>query len=196
MFVVCPYVRGELHPDTRKALEPWQGGVLFMDVGGDDYAYGRLLRDLWARGETFCVIEHDVVPWAHTLPELACCPDPYCAVPYPWQQAVGVALGCTKFDSLLLRAYPDAVEIALRIPSNYGGPGHWRQLDVWLQAAVLRDLYGFQPHCHLPAVQHRNPQKGNAVTPRDAPLRTRVEGRCYLEPGLVERLAADVAGLR
>ena len=187
MKVVCPHTGGP-HRDTRAVLDRWPGGVEYVDVSGDDYAYGRLLRRLWADAETFLLIEHDVVPWLHTIPEMLLCPEPYCAAPYAWGQAVGVALGCTKFDGLLMRAYPDAAEVACRIPSNYGRPGHWRQLDVWLQAAVLRDLYGYQPHCHLPAVAHRNWEE----TPAGAPLRTRVEGRCYLESGLVERIAESV----
>lgn len=187
MLVVCPHA-GDPHPDTVAVLDRWQQ-VEYRDVSGSDTAYADLLCELWAAHEPFCIVEHDVVPNPWTLAEMALCPHSYCAAPYPWGQAVGVALGCTSFSSIFTRAHPDAVEIARRIPSNYGQPGHWRQLDVWLQAAVLRDLYGRQPHCHLPAVGNR---KWDDRTPADAPVRTKVEGRCYLEPGLVERIAGEV----
>lgn len=190
MRVVVPYTN--VHPDTRAALEPWPD-VEYRWTGDDDYAYGRLLRELWAAGEDFLLIEHDVVPTVDHLLRMAICPSAYCAAPYAWLQAVGVTLGFTRFRSVLLRAYPDAAEIACRIPHPYGDPGHYRTpLDVWLQAAVLRDLYGLQPCCHLPPVEHRNWLN----TPPDAPVRTRVEGRCYLPDGLVTQIAGEVAATR
>lgn len=190
MRVVVPF--NHLHPDTHQALKDWPG-VEFRSTRDDDYAYGRLLRELWADGEDFLLVEHDVVPTPEHLARMAECPNPYCAAPYAWQQAVGVTLGFTRFRSILLRTYPDAAEIACRIPHPRGEPGHYATpLDVWLQAAVLRDLYGLQPCCHLPPVAHRN----WLDTPADAPLRTRVEGRCYLPPGLVEKIADEVAAER
>lgn len=187
MRVIVAYT--EVHPDTRAALEGWPG-VEYHYTGQDDYAYGRLLRELWKDGESFLLIEHDVVPTLEHLARMVGCENVYCAAPYRWGQAVGVTLGFTRFRSLLLRSYPDAAEIACRIPHPFGEPGHYHTpLDIWLQAAVLRDLYGLQPCCHLPAVEHRNWED----TPEDAPLRTRVEGRCYLPDGLVEEIAADVA---
>lgn len=186
MRIVVPYT--DIHPDTRAALEHWPS-VEYRYTGHDDYAYGRLLRELWSDGEDFLLIEHDVVPTNDHLIRMVTCPNAYCAAPYAWLQAVGVTLGFTRFRSILLRTYPDTAEIACRIPHPCGEPGHYRTpLDVWLQAAVLRDLYGLQPCCHLPAVGHRNWEN----TPADAPLRTQVEGRCYLADGLVEQIAEQV----
>lgn len=193
MRVVCPHA-GDVHTDTRAVLDRWPGPVEYFDLADDpEYGYGKLLRQLWADRDGFAIVEHDVVPHLFTLPELALCPEPYCAWPYPWGQAVGVALGCTRFSGLFTRCLPDAVEVALRIPTVFGKPGHFRQLDVWLQGAVLRDLYGWQPHCHLPPVEHRNDEK--ACEPC-APVRTRVEGRMYLPEGLVAKIAGDVAAGR
>lgn len=187
MKLILPHV-GAPHPDTLAAVSRWPDLEL-CDLSADpEYGYGRLLRRLWREAEDFLIVEHDIVPSSAQLHEMALCPHPYCAAPYRWGQAVGVALGFTRFRSVFLRTYPDAAEIACRIPSNFGAAGHYRQLDVWLQAAVLRDLYGWQPHVHLPAVEHRNWEE----TPADAPLRTRVEGRCYLAAGLVEGVAAEV----
>jgi hypothetical protein len=190
--VVVPYV-GEVHPDTLAGVDGWPGGVSYHDVSGSDTAYAELLRELWREQEGFCIVEGDVVPLPWTLAEFAVCPEPYCAAPYALEAFVGVALGCTRFSSLFLRCYPDAAEIAARIPSPFGEPGHWRQLDVWLQGAVLRDEYGWQPHAHA-EVMHRNPARELSPAAQGLPVRTRVEGRMYLEPGTVDRIAADLAG--
>lgn len=37
-------------------------GARFVDVSGSAFAYYGVLRDLWAAGETFIYVEHDVVP--------------------------------------------------------------------------------------------------------------------------------------
>lgn len=191
MRIICPYT-GEPHPDTRAVLDAWRGPVELVDVSGDDYAYARLLEELWAAGETFLLVEHDIVPTPQTLAELALCDHPYCAAPYPWTTHLGPALGCTRFSSLFVRTYPDAARIAARLPSNFGAPGHWRQLDVRLMQSVLRDRYGWQPHCHRP-VEHRNPERQLVA---GAVYTHTVDGRSHLPPGLVERVEAELAAER
>lgn len=194
MKVVVPYL--ELEPATYRAACRWPD-VDFVPLHDDPvYGYSRLIVDLWAAGETFCIVEHDVVPHRGALGQLAVCRHDYCAFPYPWVTCVGVALGCTKFTGRLLEQYPHAATIAARIPSAYGEPGHFRQFDVWLQAAVLRDLYGLQPHGHLPAVAHLNEAKRLDALFADKPPVLTVEGRTFLEPGLVERIAVEVAAER
>lgn len=192
MRVVCPHV-GDPHPDTVQAIDGWLGGVEYVDLSDDpDYGYGKLLRRIWTEAESTMIVEQDVVPLPWTLPEMAVCEHPYCASPYPLEAFSGVALGCTRFTSLFLRCHPDAAEIACRVPSSYGEPGYWRQLDVWLQGAVLRDLYGWQLHAHGEVI-HRNPARALSPSALGLPVRTRVEGRMYLEPGTVARIAADLA---
>jgi hypothetical protein len=187
VFVLCPHV-GDPHPDTRAVLDPYEHTV-YLDLSHDpDYGYARALTQMWAAGIGFTVVEQDVVPTRRLLRELAACPEPYCAAPYAWHTTVGPALGCTKFSSLLLRTYPDAMTIAARLPSSYGDPGHYRQLDVRLMQSVLRDLYGLQPHCHAP-VEHRNPKAELAAGAR---VTTLVEGRSYLPEGLAEQIAAGL----
>lgn len=189
MRVICPHT-GEPHPDTTAALARWPGSIELVDVSESPYAYAQLLRELWADAEDFLLVEHDVVPGPGAIAQMAACPNPYCAAPYPWTTTLGPALGFTRFRSLLLRCYPSAAEIACRLPSAYGDPGHWRQLDVRLMQSVLRDHHGLQPCCH-PPVEHRNDAKrlvqGAVYTPT-------VDGRSWLEPGLVDRVARDLAG--
>lgn len=189
MRVICPYV--ELHPDTIAALTRYAKPEYWW-VGNSDTAYASLLRQLWADGEAFAIIEQDVVPTGQTLREFAHCPEPYCASPYAWTTHLAPALGCTRFSSLLLRAYPDAMEIAAHLPSAYGERGHYRQLDVHLMNTVLRDHYGLQPHCHAP-VEHRNPEKQLVAGAR---VTTRVEARSHVPAGLVEDIAAVLTAHR
>lgn len=189
MKLVVPYVT--LHPETYRATRDWPE-VEYVYVGQDDYQYGLLLKRLWREAESFAIVEQDVLPHRDTLARFALCDRWYCAAPYAWTTHVGVTLGCTKFGAEGLRAYPDAAEIACRIPSNYGQPGHWKQLDVWLMAAVLRDFYNEQPCCHLPPVTHLNEAQRLLDIHQDRPIVTRVEGRTYLPPNLVAQLAADV----
>lgn len=191
MKLVVPHT--DLHPETYRATRDWPD-VEYVYVGEDDYAYGRLLKRLWREGESFALVEHDVLPHPDTLARFALCDRWYCSAPYEWTTHVGVTLGCTKFGREGLLAYPDAAEIACRIPSNYGDGtgGHWKQLDVFLQAAVLRDLYSEQPHAHLPPVRHLNEAQRLIDIHQGKPVVTSVQGRTYLPPGLVERIAADV----
>lgn len=189
MRLVCAYT--DLRPATRRAVAAWPDRE-FVYVGGDDYEYGRLLRELWEDGETVYLCEHDMVPTLAQLEEIAACSCDYGCFPYAWTTCVGPAMGATKFSADLMATYPDVMEIACRIPSNYGEPGHWRQLDVWVQAAVLRDWYGEQPHVHLPPVTHLNEAQKLLDIHRDKPIVTSVQGRTYLPPGLVASIAAEL----
>lgn len=191
MRVVCPHA-GEPHPDTIATLAAWGGSVELVDISGSPYAYGQLLRELWAAGEDFLIVEQDIVASPAAFAEMITCPNPYCAAPYPWSTTLGPALGFTRFRSLLLRCHPLAADIACRLPSDYGEPGHWRQLDVRLMQSVLRDHVGLQPCCH-PPVEHRNPASRLI---RGAGYTSTVDGRSYLEPGTVEMVAATVASGR
>lgn len=194
MKVVVPFT--SLHPETYRALQAQadRHEIEYVYVGDDDYAYGRLLRRVWREGRTFMVVEHDIEVHPWTLDELEACSSPYCSCPYPWTTCVGPAMGATKFSSDFTATYPDALEIACRIPSNYGDGrgGHWKQLDVFLQAAVLRDFYNEQPCCHLPPVRHLNEGQRLLDIHRGKPVVTSVQGRTYLPPGLVASIAADV----
>lgn len=189
MRVVVPYV--DLRPETYRATRDWPG-VEYRYVGGDEYEYGRLLRELWADGQSFLICEHDMRPTREQLLHMLDCDSEFCAGVYPWTTCVGPALGFTRWRDSFIATYPHVMEIASRIPSNYGDPGHWKQMDVWVMAAVLRDFYHENPCIHLPPVEHLN--KGQALLPIHSgkPVVTSVQGRTYLAPGTVERIAAEV----
>jgi hypothetical protein len=160
VLVICPYTR--LRPETSGALDvaARRGHELeYVDVSGSDTAYAELLADLWADGRGFILVEHDIVIRPGLLDELARCGHDYCAAPYALREYVAQALGCTKFASRLLAGFPDVMERVLRVPTNFGPPGHWRQLDTVLMRTVLLNRYGLQPHLHLPTVEHLNEAK-------------------------------------
>lgn len=119
-----------------------------------DTGYWRLLAALWARAETFVIVEHDVVVDAGTIVELADCGREWCAAPYPYLSGTIVGLGCTKFAAALIRRVPDAVERAGAL-TDAGHPArHWCRLDAWMQRA-LRDSGEFLHFDHTP-VGHLN----------------------------------------
>lgn len=163
MRVVVPFTPDRLRGETIEAViaAGKHAGALvrdvtFWDVSGSDTAYLDVLALHWAEREDFVVVEHDVVPHLTAFLELGLCTSTYCCFPYAWTSCVGPALGCTRFRTEVLESVPDALEQVARIPSAYGPPGHWRQLDVHLMRNVLRDGQGLQPHVHTPAVMHLN----------------------------------------
>lgn len=189
MKLVVPYT--DLKPATLRATRSYPGAE-YIYVGGDEYEYSALLRELWADGESFLLCEHDMEPTREQIDHMLTCPNGLCCGVYEWTTCVGPALGFTRFRADFIATYPHVMEIASRIPSNYGKPGHWKQMDVWVMAAVLRDFYNEQPCCHLPPVRHLNEGQRLLDIHRGKPVVTSVQGRTYLPPGLVASIAADV----
>lgn len=110
MRVIYPYTYR--NAETEAGAPP---GAEWYDVSGDDHAYWRLLRDVWADGETFAVVEHDVQCRPDVFEQFEACPEPWCVFPYTpichWacQEAWANMLGCTRFTAELIAACPDAV---------------------------------------------------------------------------------------
>ena len=164
MIALCAHV-GETHlrPETIQALSDfWQGDIHYSLLdAGDVFSYSYLLSAYWDLGESFAVIEPDIVIRADVDDAFHNCPEPYCCFPYAWQTHVGPALGCTRFRAEFLARFPDAMQKATR--HRIG----WRQLDVVLLRHVLAREYKQQPHVHLPPVEHLNPRQQARA---DAPL--------------------------
>ena len=148
-------------------------------VGDSDTAYAEWLCELWTSSpDGLIVCEHDVVPAKGALQELADCPHGYCAFPVALSVYLAPCMSLTKFSGEFLRTYSDVMERVMRVPTNYGANGHWKQMDTVLQQTVLLRRYNQQPHIHLPPAQHLNPVKSQLVP--DAPLRTWVDARFAL----------------
>lgn len=128
-------------PLAGKALER-EGVSAEVVVLDNGYGYGRLLDRLWADGETFVLLEHDVVPWPGAVDALLACDEPWCVHEYPFAaNAVRWALGCVKVAERLLRGDPVFRGVM------------WNQLD----AAVVRELLlacPEGPHVHSPPFAH------------------------------------------
>lgn len=148
--VVVPFTR--LRDEARAALDEWAPGWEGRDVSADDEAYWRLLADLWAEGESFVLVEHDVVIVEGIVDALAACPFDWCCAAYPYGRGTIVGLGCTKFTAPLLARVPDAVERAGLVEDRTHPPRHWCRLDASLNR-VLCDAG--EPRCYKhPDVGH------------------------------------------
>ncbi len=141
MKVVVPYTR--VHPITKAVLDSYQLPVWYAHLEGE-YAYGELLRELWATREPVVIVEHDIVPWPGCLQELDGCPAEWCTCSYRYKGGVGIShmLGCAKLSTALMDGLPDLWNEAC----------HWSECDRRLFFAA-REL-GKEPHQHRPAVLH------------------------------------------
>lgn len=147
-LVVCPYV--EIQPATRIFLtEVEDGNVDYRRVDGD-FGYCRLLREMWARGDEFIVVEQDVVPWGGATAHLCECDRPWCLFGYRHDSDFTeqtAHMGCVKFGSALIEATRGV----------WDADTHWSQCDLLLDR-VGREA-GLVPHQHYPHVLNANPFK-------------------------------------
>lgn len=153
MKVYCPHL--QIMPETRAALDnsgyEWSG----VDLSGSDTAYTEWMQKAWRAGETFAIVEHDIVPWRGALAELDDCHHPWCAFSYPFGQGSIEGLGLTRFRDVLLAAYPAAVDDTLNEATEAHPRGHWCSLDDRLMRVLTR--HGVRRHVHGPLVGHLRP---------------------------------------
>lgn len=137
-------------PATRTPA--WDGGeVRWL---GDDEAYWRLLADLWAAGETFTIVEHDISPTPDALASFDDCPGDWCACPYPYLNLRDpVGLGCVRFRTALMSRQPDLMEVVACMSDAAHPPKHWCRNDAWMTETLLQRG---EPRCSShPWVEHR-----------------------------------------
>jgi hypothetical protein len=151
--VVIPYTPPRQELGVTRGLSPATEafgrriGARFVDVSGFDFAYYELLRDLWAAGESFIYVEHDVVPDRGLLPELWDCPEPYCTPGLSCEV-------CAKFGESLMRRWPKLIEemgATSCVPPS-PGPIHWGSVTLVLSSELCRR--GVQPHPHDGGYDH------------------------------------------
>lgn len=168
MRVVLPYTR--IHPLTDQALAELVPDAERVDLGRDDYAYGRLLERLWVPGEDLMIIEHDVQLTRVALDEAINCPCWWSAAPYTGQgtahreaSIIVQSLGCVRFRSELIEAAPGAIAQANSVidaARNICPPGHWKCLDGRILSALGQA--GFTPHQHDEVPHHHEYEYGCA----------------------------------
>lgn len=158
MRVICPYTT--IHPLTEAALTASAPSCERIWVGGSDYAYWQLLADLWAAGESFTIVEHDIEIGRGTLPAFEGCGELWCTFPYNGpafgdgsDPLLYGSLGCTRFSAVLLAAVPEMMQLVGSIADGVPA-GDWRRNDCLL-LGHLRQA-GFEPHVHWPAVAHHH----------------------------------------
>jgi hypothetical protein len=140
-----------VHPHTVAGAPE---DAVWVDVGASEIAYYVALREIWARGETFALLEHDVVCRPGVIAELEECPEPWCTFGYSdiccpgCMEAWANMLGCTRFRKELVDAVPDAMTA---IPADNWD---WHEMCNGL-GANLRAA-GFTHHWHFPAVEHHH----------------------------------------
>ena len=122
-----------LQPGVTAAIVDGGYFPIAVDVSADDQAYWRLLDQLWADQQTFCVVEQDIVVRYHTLGDLETCQEPWAGANYRYMGGTYAGLGCTRFRSALMALFPDAIGLLGEIQLPNHGPKHFCTLDSILK---------------------------------------------------------------
>lgn len=148
MKLVVPYAPGRLNEYVPAVLSSYGHSPQFVELHGD-HGYSDLLKTLWAEGETFVLVEQDVLPWPGAVEELHNCVGLWCSCSYIHNGAHGLyhMLGCTKVSARLIGM----------LPHVWDKPVHWTRCDTHLyhEARAL----GQDPHPHRPPVVHLHPRE-------------------------------------
>lgn len=145
-------------PETCEALRQANITADFVDVSSDDYAYHRLLVEIWAQGEDVAIVEHDIEVNPDTLTSFDKCPEPWCVAPYPGRPfkhypvpILRVALGCVRFRAEFLQTNGGILNAH---PFDREHLRHWRRLDS--QLATVLQRRGFRAHEHEHVIHHHD----------------------------------------
>ena len=150
MTIVVPFTN--LKEATQLALR--QDGLqpLFEHMRHEEDYYNLLAR-MWEKGETFLVVEHDIVAWPGAAQTLENCPGLWCTLPYYCSVGwIKDGLGFTKFSAELLKKYPDFLKEPF--PTCCRHSRYYCGLDRLIahRAAEL----GIQPCVHEPGCTNLN----------------------------------------
>ena len=155
MILSIPFsTRGQMWPLSAAQLALRQDGVEFRaEHMTDDEGYFRMMERLWKTGETFAVVEHDVVVWPGAIQQLEDCSELWCTFPYYCSVGwIKDGLGCTKFSAELIRRYPDFLKEPF--PTCCAHTRHYCGLDRLIAHRMLE--LGIEPHVHEPGVCNLN----------------------------------------
>jgi hypothetical protein len=118
-----------------------------------DQSYYDLLASAWEAGESFCVVEHDIIVWPGALQKLADCPHGWCTRPYYCSVGwIEDGLGCTRFSAEFIRQHPDLLREPF--PSCCSHTRNWCGLDRLI--AHKLGAGGLKPHVHQTPVTNLN----------------------------------------
>lgn len=148
--VLLPYV-GKVTPRLQTVVDCLRIQYVSPEphkLEGDD-GYWKLLRDAWAQGEEFYIVEHDVIVWMGGIKALQECPEDWCTLGTICHgNQIYTAFGCVKFGKQLVQSHPDVWD---EITDH-----HWSTLDANL--AIKMGWPIWRPHGHkdLPPATHLN----------------------------------------
>ena len=128
--------------------------AVWIDVSCSALAYHHALSEIWAAGETFAVLEHDVLCRPDVIEVFEQCPEPWCAFGYAdichreCMEAWRNTLGCTRFRAECMEAVPDALEGLM------GEHQDWHNVCDGLGWSLR--AAGYTHHWHFPWVEHHH----------------------------------------
>lgn len=140
------------HPETV-ANAP--ANATWVNVASSPNAYYAALLRIWAEGETFAILEHDVTCRPDVVESFDACPELWCLYQYDpvctcgnpnCREAWRNMLGCTRFRAELMVAVPDAMA---SIPTD-----NWDWHNVCDGLGNNLRAAGFKHHWHGPPVYH------------------------------------------
>ena len=141
--VIVPYAQKSAILDSVKLGLGIQGLRPRMVKLDSELSYDVLFRELWAKGEPFILVEHDIIPWPGAVQELWTCPEPWCGFPYYVFGELRAYLGCTKFDPARLGECPLTGDLF-----------SWAVIDRKIENILMQR--GHKGHVHSPPVTHLN----------------------------------------
>ncbi len=146
-----------VHPETVAGAP---SSATWIDVSNHPHAYWYALRNIWAEGKTFAILEHDIVCRPDVIEQFEACPEPWCVFKrddycHPeCQEAWANQLSLTRFRAEVIAAVPDALS---SIPeADRGWLNLCDRIGERLRAA------GFTHHWHGPEVHHHRMGRNGA----------------------------------
>lgn len=156
MKILCAYVDLEWPVEFMLRAEH-PNDVTWADCSGGDDAYFEAVKSMWNQGETFVIVEQDILPWPGALKEIYECSHRFCILWTPHWQSINrdgswtYAHGIVKYGSGLINQIPNYF-------NEYAETHHWSQFD-WNIVAT----YGSEIHYHWPPVIHLSPIRFDSV---------------------------------
>ena len=150
MRIVVPFTH--IMPEVIAALDATGRVYELADVSDSDDAYWQVLSDLWRAGESFAIVEHDVVVHPTVFDGYDACPRVWCASPHRYVcggDAGYYGMGCVRFRAELLRDNPNVMYDVAQMANAGHPPKHWCTLDAHLQTVL--------PRCRVTVPDTRHP---------------------------------------
>ena len=124
--------------------------AVWVNVASSPNSYYGALARIWARGETFAILEHDVICRPDVIDAFESCPEPWCCFGYHdvHDELFGDMLGCTRFRAEVLETVPDALS---SLPEE---GWDWHCVCDGLGRNIR--TAGFTHHLHRPPVVHHH----------------------------------------